>query len=79
MFLEINEPSLLHSKFEKVYMKGSHGEHTLFYFKKGLYLKCLRKGFYAVYNNEMNLISTINNFYQLEILLIAKEYTLVMN
>ncbi len=79
MFLEINEPSLLHSKFEKVYMRGSHGEHSLFYFRKGLYLKCLKKGFYAVYNSEMEQVSTVNNFYQLEILLIAKEYNVVLN
>jgi hypothetical protein len=79
MFLEINEPSLLQSKFEKVYMKGSHGSHSVFYYRQGLYLKCLRKGFYAVYNNDMNLLSTINNFYQLEVILIAKEYSLVMN
>jgi len=79
MFLQINEPHLLQRQFEKVYIKGRNGKYSTFYYKQGIYLKFFFEGYYDVYNNEMDLIATVNNFYQLEMLLIAKSYPLGMN
>jgi hypothetical protein len=79
MFLQINEPHLLQRRFEKVYMKDKNGTYRTFYYKKGIYLHFFHQGYYEVYSNEMNLIATVNNFYQLEILMIATSYRLSMN
>lgn len=75
MFLQINEHSLLERRFEKVYMKGRNGYST-FYYKQGIYVEFFFEGFYDVYTNEMDLIATVNNFYRLEILLVATAYPL---
>ena len=79
MFLQINEPHLLKRQFEKVYMKDKNGKYSTFYYKKGIYLQCFNHGYYDVYSNEMSLIATVNNFYQLEILMVAISYPLGMN
>ena len=78
MFLQINENSLLDRRFEKVYMKGRNGYSTFFY-KNGIYVEFFFEGFYDVYTNEMDLIATVNNFYRLEILLVANSYPLNAN
>jgi len=79
MFLQINEPLLIERKFEKVYIKDSTENYTKYYYKQGIYVKFFFEGYYDVYNNEMNLISTVNNIYLLEILLTANSYPLNMN
>jgi len=79
MFLQINEPYLLKRQFEKVYMKDKDGEYSTFYYKQGIYLHSFNHGYYDVYSNEMNLIATVNNFYHLEILMVAINYPLGMN
>ena len=79
MFLQINEPYLLQRRFEKVYMKDGKGKYTAFYYKQGIYLHFFHHGYYDVYSNEMNLIATVNNFYHLEILMVAISYPLSMN
>ena len=79
MFLQINEPYLLQKQFEKVYMKGRDGRYSTFYYKQGIYLEFFFEGYYDVYSSEMDLITTVNNFYRLEMLLIAKKYPLGIN
>jgi len=79
MFLQINEPLLIERKFEKVYMKDSTENRTMYYYKQGIYVKFFFEGYYDVYNNEMKLIGTVNNIYHLEILLVANSYPLNMN
>ena len=78
MFLQIDELTLLDRQFEKVYMKGRNGYST-FYYKQGIYLEFFFEGFYDVYSSEMDLLATVNNFYRLEILLIASSYPLNAN
>ena len=79
MFLQINEPVLIERKFEKVYMKDNAESYTTYYYKQGIYVKFFFEGYYDVYNNEMELIGTVNNIYLLEILLTAYSYPLNMN
>ena len=79
MFLEINEHYLLDSRFEKVQMKSSYGDYRIFYYKQGYYLKPLWGGYYALYNGELGLLGTINNFYKVQILLILKRYPMMNN
>ena len=79
MFLQINEPLLIERKFEKVYMKASAEDYAAYYYKQGIYIKFFFEGYYDVYNNEMELIGTVNNIYQLEILLTAYSYPLMMS
>jgi hypothetical protein len=85
MFLQINEPDLLERQFEKVYMKARNGKYSTFYYKQGLYLEFFYHGYYDVYSNndlysnEMDLIATVNNFYRLEMLMIAKTYPVGIN
>jgi hypothetical protein len=79
MFLQISEPHLLQRQFEKVYMKSNNGKYSTFYYKRGIYLHFFYCGYYDVYSNEMHLIATVNNFYRLEILMIAIGDSLSMN
>jgi len=60
-------------------MKDKNGEYSTFYYKQGIYLHSFNHGYYDVYSNEMNLIGTVNNFYHLEILMVAINYPLSMN
>lgn len=78
MFQQIDEHMLLQSHFEKVYMRGRNGYST-FYYKQGIYLEFFFEGFYDVYSNDMDLLATVNNFYRLEILLIANKYPINSN
>ena len=79
MFQPISEPLLIEKQFEKVYMKRNDNVYSTYYYKQGFYVKFFFEGYYDVYNNEMELIATVNNLYHLEILLVAKSYPLQMN
>jgi hypothetical protein len=79
MFLEINEHSLLDCRFEKVQMKSFYGSYKIFYYRQGYYLKPLWDGYYALYNGDLNLIGTTNNFYKVQVLLLLKRFPLMYN
>jgi hypothetical protein len=79
MFLQINEHSLLDFRFEKVQLKSYYGNYKVFYYKQGYYLKPLWDGYYALYNGDLNLLGTINNFYKVQVLLLLQRYPISYN
>lgn len=79
MFIHINDPFLSEGKFEKVYIIDSTGNYSVYYYKQGIYLKFLNKHFYAVYNDEMQLLGTILHPYPMHLLMITKNHPLHMN
>jgi len=79
MFLQLNEQHLAEFNFFKVFKKGRFGTYSLYYYKKGLYLKYLTDGYYAVYDSDMHILGTINNLYKVELMIIIKENPVYLN
>jgi hypothetical protein len=79
MFIHINDPFLSENLFEKVYIVDCAGNYSIYYYKQGIYLKFLSEHFYAVYNDDMQLLGTTVHSYPMHILLIMKNHPLHMN
>lgn len=79
MFIHNNDAFFSEKRFERVHIVDCNGNSSVYYPKEGLYLKFLHEHYYAVYNDEMQLMGTINHLFPFHVLLVSANFPLNVN